>query len=320
MIRGLDINSQELRQESRRATKAWYFLLLTLAALIWAGQGTAVKVLEPHLGPVAITFLPFYVATALLFPLLLRIRHTRSNARRLRWSDWRKFIVAGIGGQMAAQFGMTWGVTKSLASNAAILNLLIPVISAVLACALLQERLTRLRVASLFLGLAGVFLLSAGDLRSSSFIRSNYLVGNLLILAGCLGSSFYNVYCKELLRRFEEVEILIFSYITACIASLPLLIWLEPFHLRTLISLDARSWLAFAFLAVLMYGASMLLFFEALKHLDVTVASTSLYLVPVFGVLLAFAIIGERLSPIALFGAVIVIAATVVIMKYDTAA
>jgi drug/metabolite transporter (DMT)-like permease len=51
-----------------KATKpktAFYFVLLALASLIWSGQGIAVKVLDPHLGPIAITFLPFYVTTLL---------------------------------------------------------------------------------------------------------------------------------------------------------------------------------------------------------------------------------------------------------------
>ena len=45
-----------------------------------------------------------------------------------------------------------------------------------------------------------------------------------------------------------------------------------------------------------MYGASMLFFFAALEHLDVTVASVSLYLVPIFGVLMAAVLLGERLE------------------------
>jgi drug/metabolite transporter (DMT)-like permease len=67
-----------------------------------------------------------------------------------------------------------------------------------------------------------------------------------------------------------------------------------------------------------MYGASMLLFFAALEHLDVTVASVSLYLVPIFGVLLAAVLLGERLSALAMFGSAVVLAATVLIVKYDT--
>ena len=40
---------------------------------------------------------------------------------------------------------------------------------------------------------------------------------------------------------------------------------------------------------------------------------------PVFGVLLATTILKEQLSPLALLGAGIVLASTVLIMRYDTA-
>ncbi|HOK45294.1 MAG TPA: DMT family transporter [Bryobacteraceae bacterium] len=158
----------------------WYFSLLALANLIWAGQGTAVKFLNRHLGPIAITFVPFYIATLILIPVLLRNRKRKA----LTWSDWRRFIIAGVCGQVLAQLGMTMGISKSLASNAAILNLLIPVITAVLASFMLGEKMTRLRWMALGLGLIGVFLLSIEDLRQSSFLEAKYLVGNLLRLPG----------------------------------------------------------------------------------------------------------------------------------------
>jgi drug/metabolite transporter (DMT)-like permease len=302
----------------RRLRTAWYFLLLALASLMWSAQGTAVKILDRNMGPIAITFLPFYITTLLFVPLLFM---SNAGNRGSRWpsaGDWVKFVIAGVAGQVLAQLGMTWGISKSLASNGAILNLLIPVISAVLASVMLKERLTLLRVASLLIGLGGVFLMSVGDLKQASFGQMRFLLGNLLILGGCLGSSFYNVYCKGLMRSFSEIEILIFSYITASLASLPLLIWVEPFSFRTFLAFDWKSWAAFAFLALFMYGASMLLFFKALQHLDVTTASASLYLVPVFGVLLAAVLLGERLSMVSIVGAAVVLAATLLIMRYDT--
>ena len=303
---------------STKEKAGWYFFLLALASLMWSGQGTAVKVLDRHLGPIAITFLPFYVTTLLFVPLLLWMRKENPNAPSPSVADWVKFVIAGVAGQVLAQLGMTWGISKSLASNGAILNLLIPVISAVLASLMLKERITLLRVASLTIGLIGVLLMSTPDLRQASFGKMQFLAGNLLILCGCLGSSFYNVYCKGLMQRFTEIEILIFSYITASVASLPLLIWVEPFSFRAFQLFDWQSWAAFAFLALFMYGASMLLFFKALQHLDVTTASASLYLVPVFGVFLAAVLLGERLNVLAIVGTAIVLIATVLIMKYDT--
>jgi drug/metabolite transporter (DMT)-like permease len=303
---------------STKPKTAFYFLLLALASLIWSGQGIAVKVLDPHLGPIAITFLPFYVTTLLFVPLLLRLRRQNPASAAPSARDWVRFTIAGVGGQVLAQLGMTWGISKSLASNGAILNLLIPVISAVLASFMLKERLTLLRIGSLAIGLVGVVFLSVGDFRQASFGSMKYLTGNLLIFGGCFGSSFYNVYCKGLMQKFQEIEILIFSYVTASVASIPLLIWAEPFHFSSLLALDGKGIAAFLFLALFMYGASMLLFFKALQHLDVTTASTSLYLVPVFGVLLAALLLGERLNPAALAGAAIVLISTILVVRYDT--
>lgn len=302
---------------SRKSSTMWYFFLMALASLMWSAQGTAVKVLDRHIGPIAITFLPFYITTLLFIPLLIKMRLENPGAPHPSMRDWGSFIIAGVAGQVLAQLGMTWGVSKSLASNGAILNLLIPVMSAVLASLMLKERLTVLRIASLLIGLAGVVLMSVSDLKQASFGEMRFLVGNLLILCGCLGSSFYNVYCKGLMQRFTEIEILIFSYITASLASVPLLIWVEPFSFRNFGLFDWQSWAAFAFLALFMYGASMLLFFKALQHLDVTTASTSLYLVPVFGVLLAASLLGERLNVAELVGAGIVLLSTILVMRYD---
>ena len=306
-----------LNKTAGRGKMIWYSLLAA-ASLIWSAQGTAVKFLDRTMGPIAITFLPFYITTILLVPLLIRKRHATPGAVRPTWSDWRKFVLAGVLGQVLAQLGMTWGISRSLASNGAVLNLMIPVITAILASFMLREKLSTLRIASLALGLMGVMLMSVEDLRHVSFLEIKYLVGNGLILVGCFGSSFYNTYCKGLMKRFQEIEILIFSYITASLASIPLLIWVEPFHASVFGTFDWKSWVAFAFLAILMYGASMLFFFAALEHLDVTVASVSLYLVPIFGVIMASVLLRERLSTSAMVGSGIVLAATILIMKYDT--
>src|SRR5690348_14949790 len=101
-------------QTTHRARMLWYFFLLALANLIWAAQGTAVKYLDRHIGPIAITFLPFYVTTLLLVPMLFRMRARAPQREPIPWRDWRSFIVAGVAGQVLAQLGMTWGISKSL--------------------------------------------------------------------------------------------------------------------------------------------------------------------------------------------------------------
>ncbi len=296
--------------------RSFYFLLLVVACLMFAGQGTAIKHLGRHLGPLQITFLPFTLATLALLPLALRVR--RTSGVRLRWTDWRQFIIAGVAGQVVTQLGFVAGVTRSLASNGAVLSLLLPVISTLLAAIMLGERLTKLRVSALAIGLAGALLLSAGNLRDSSFLNVNYLVGNVLIVLAMTGSAFYNVYAKSLFEKFQQIEVLVFSYVAAAVTGLGATLVADPIQWSAFQSFTWQAWVAFAYQTLIAYSAAMLLFFAALKRLDVATASLSLYLLPVFGVVLAAVLLDERLSAVALAGAGIVLFATLLVVRYDT--
>jgi drug/metabolite transporter (DMT)-like permease len=302
---------------SVKAARLFSALLLVAANLFWAGQGVAVKLLDGHLDPLAIALLPFYCITAIGFSILLSSRSFLPRCA-LAWRCRKEFFLAGICGQFIAQVGMTLGVSSSLASNGAILSLLIPVLSALIATWLLRERLTVLRMGSLLLGVTGVFLLSPFH-RTALGASAHPLVGNLLITAGCLGSAFYNVYSKRLLDRFSDLEVLFFSYLATTIFGLPMLILFDPHCLTELGRFNASTWAAFGYLAVILYGLSMVLFLRALRRVDAIVASASLYLGPLFGVGFAFAILNENLAPQAILGSVFVLFATLMLFRFDYA-
>jgi len=281
-------------------------VLLVIANLLWAGQGVAVKMLSGRMAPIPIALLPLYLATLLISPVILW--KLRSDRCRLT-AAWKH----------RNQFGMTLGISWSLASNGAILNLLIPILSALIASLLLRERLTLLRVGALLLGLCGVILLS--PLHSSTLTGSatHRLVGNLFIACGCLGSAFYNVYSKRLLSDFSEVETLFFSYLAATVSSIPMLFRLYPGCLSHFSTFTSREWAAFSFLAIFMYGVSMLLFFHALRHVSIIVAAASLYLVPVFGMVLAVTVLREQIGPRGIFGFGIVLLGMLAVLRNDYA-
>jgi drug/metabolite transporter (DMT)-like permease len=293
-------------------------LLLIAANLLWAGQGVAIKLLNGGLGPLAIALLPLYFITILGLGIL-SIRGDVAQKFRAAWRLRHEFFLAGICGQMMAQVGMTLGISWSTVSDGAIISLLIPVFGALIAVWLLRERLSALRIAALLLGLAGVVLLSPLRSSAGSGTRMHQFAGNLLIAAGCLGSAFYNVYSKRLLDRFSGIEILFFSYLSTTAFSLPVLFLFEPHCLSNLAHLTIKQWAALEYLAIFLYGVSMVLFLRALRTVDVVVASASFYLMPLFGVALAFSILGERLAPGALLGAAIVLFATLMLFRFDYA-
>ena len=292
--------------------------LLMAANLLWAGQGVAVKFLAGGLGPLATALLPLYSITILGLGILARQQDVVQKFRAA-WKLRREFFLAGTCGQLMAQVGMTLGVSWSTASNGVILSLLIPIFGALIAVWLLRERLSTLRIATLLLGLAGVYLLSPFHVRTGSGTQTHQLAGNLLIATGCLGSAFYNVYSKRLLDYFSGIEILFFSYLSTTLFSLPVLFVFEPHCLGNLAQLTLVQWTAFGYLAVFLYGVSMVLFLKALGTVDVVIASVSLYLMPLFGVALAFSILGERLAPRAILGSAIILFATLILFRFDYA-
>jgi drug/metabolite transporter (DMT)-like permease len=162
-----------------------------------------------------------------------------------------------------------------------------------------------------------VILLSPLPRFNASVATMHPFAGNLLITAGCLGSAFYNVYSKRLLDRFSDLEILFFSYLAAAVVGLPMLVLFAPHCLVELTHFRASNWGAFGYLAIILYGVSMAFFLRALRQVDVIVASASLYLVPLFGVVMAFAILKEHLLPQAVVGSVIVLLATWMLFRFD---
>ena len=188
------------------------FLVLVLVNLMWAFQFSGAKIATERLGPIAVALIPLALSTVLFAPLL---RMSRGKKPAVRWTPvvWRDLLLASTLGIIPAQLGLTWGVEHSLASNASVLTLTIPVLTAMMAVLLLGERMTLLRWLSFVLAIAGVLIVSDIDWKSVSIFRGTYLLGNLLILASCLGSAFYNTYTKKLLETFNPVELLVYSFL-----------------------------------------------------------------------------------------------------------
>jgi drug/metabolite transporter (DMT)-like permease len=81
-------------------------------------------------------------------------------------SDLKIFVLLALVGQFPAQVLMTLGTQQTTASNAAIINLTLPVVSRLLAVLLLREKMNALRWVSFFIAIAGVVLCSLKDMRA----------------------------------------------------------------------------------------------------------------------------------------------------------
>lgn len=294
-----------------------HFLILVLVNLMWAFQFSGAKIATEQLGPVTVTFLPLALSTLLLLPWALLTHSRRPAGGRGLASVWPQFLLLGTIGTLASQLGLTWGVERSLASNAAVLTLTIPVLTAVLAAMLLGEHMTALRWVSFVLAIGGVLLVSDIDWKSVNLTQSRFLVGNLLIFVSCFGSAFINSYSKKLLEEFSAAEVLVYSFFVADVVLFALIVVLEPDSLRRLAAIGAGAWFSLLLIALFSLSISMVLFYMVLEKIDATQASLSVYLLPVFGVLMSAVTVGERITWNLILGGALVLVSTFLVTTYE---
>jgi drug/metabolite transporter (DMT)-like permease len=292
------------------------FLVLMLVNLMWAFQFSGAKIATERLGPITVALIPLVLSTILFAPLL---RVSRSGKPGPRWTlvVWRDLILASTLGIIPAQLGLAWGVKHSLASNAAVLTLTIPVFTAVMAVILLGERMTAVRWLSFALAIVGVLLVSNIDWKSVAIFRGTYLLGNLRILVSCIGSAFYNTYTKKLLETFNPIELLVYSFLVTDVTLVVMMLLFERSPLAAFMSLGAGVWVSLLTIAIFSLSVSMLLYFWVIERIDVTQASLSLYLLPVFGVLLSTVVVKERITAQLVFGGLLVFAGTFLVTVYE---
>jgi drug/metabolite transporter (DMT)-like permease len=300
------------------ARKYLDWILLMLVNFMWATQAPVVKLMRDRLGPVAISFLPLVLSTALFLPALWWDNRRHGRTLHWRWSDAKHFVIAGALGYFPLELTYTLGAQRTLASNAAILTLTIPMLAAVAASLMLRERLTSVRIFGFLLALTGVLINSLDNVRGAN-LGSRYLLGNFLFLMACATSAFYNTYCKLLVdKNYSELEILVYTSMVASLMSIPLFVWVEPLSFRGLIHMDRGALLGVLELALIAYGGSMLLFFMVLKRLDVMQAMLSNYVLPFFLGLLAVVVLHESISVPMAVGGIIILVGTLAVTVYES--
>jgi drug/metabolite transporter (DMT)-like permease len=294
--------------------KSWIsWAALFACNFMWSLQFTCVKLVQDQVGAFSTVFLPMTIATLFMAPFVYRDAKRNKN-RRL--ADVKIFFLLALLGQFPAQVLTTIGTQQSTASNAAIINLTLPVVSALLAVVLLKERMNSLRWFSFLIAFAGVLLCSSKEIFGADF-SSRYLLGNLLVFSGVAGSGIYNTLCKKIAVHYTEMEMLFYTYVFLLLLMVPFVFYYEPGVIKSIPSFRGQTIMGLILLTVFHNFLSMLLFFKALKKLEAIQVALSNFLIAFFGLPIAVFVLGETLSWLAVIGGLLVLTSTMLITVWE---
>lgn len=290
-------------------------LLLGLNQFIWGAGWSAIKGAQEQMGPVTLNVWSLGISVLALYPFV-RGDLARWRLRRRTSREYFDYLMMGMVGLAGMTLLYAWGAGRSLAANGALISMCVPILTALIAGIVLGEKLTAGRVASLFIAIAGVLIIS--DIRWDNLsLLGSYLFPNALLLAGAACNAVYVVYSKKLLPSSTPRLLLFWGQLLGLAGSLPFL-WFDRFALASVAGYRWQTWMSLVFLGVVYFTVTMVIFFRILIRLDAGQIMVSNYLQPVFGVFVAAVLLHERITLAMLGGGLLVVLGTVLATFEDT--
>ena len=288
---------------SSAAARLWRspYLLLTLVALFWAGNavvGRAVRDLVP----------PFTLALARWSGALVLLAPFARRALAADWPvlkrHWRIVLLLGLLGIAAFNALLYSGVHFTTATNALLIQAVIPPMIAVFALLLFGEKASAAQVGAMLLSSAGVIVVVCqGD--PKILLRLKIGAGDGLILVASAAWALYTV----LLRKRPVVHPLSFlaaAFAVGVAAMLPLaaMEWTQG---KT-VAWGPGALGAMAYVAVFPSLIAYLLYTRGVDLVGSARAGQFVNLMPLFGAALSMLLLGEPLRAHHLVGGVLIVA------------
>ncbi|NJM49032.1 MAG: DMT family transporter [Alkalinema sp. RU_4_3] len=232
----------------------------------------------------------------------------------VQWN--RQTVQVGLSGLLEP--GLSYlcgmlGLSMTTASDAALLGTLEPIATIAFAWLFLKERVGKLLLGLGGLACLGVLFVAMPE--GGGAVRSS-LPGNLLVMMSVVFAALYVIVTSRSIGQMSPVLLAALQQSAALGLFAIIEVW-ACFHGEHLVWQGGTGWsLVVAVLSgAFGYGLAFLLYLEALRRRSASEISLYLALVPVFGAIAAYVVLGERLLPVQGLGGMLILLAVVGVSK-----
>jgi DME family drug/metabolite transporter len=269
--------------------------LIMLAAMLWGTTGVTSRTLYSisAANPGSVSFFRLAIATPCL--ALACWFAVGRRAWRIAPRDFAR--MAALGTMLAVyQICFFAAITQVGVAVATLVTLsLAPILVALLAPVLTGERLTRGLLGALALALVGIICIVGVPNAASS--HGNVALGALLASGSALGYALVTLISRSL-GRYHPLQTTTVGFAVGAVVLLPLAL-----TTGLVVHYPPQGWLLLLYLGTIPSALAYSLFLTGMAHIPATVASITTLLEPLTATLLATILLGERLTPLGLAGA-----------------
>jgi len=216
------------------------------------------------------------------------------RVKAIKWPKASKlpdyFMIAMF--QTTLMFGlMLYGMKYVTAGKTSVLLYTMPIWTMFLVHFYLKERLNTAKWIGMAIGTIGIICILGWDTLVHQ--DSEILIGELLVIGGAISWAISNIWVK---KRMGGENIYMVSTIQLSIGAIGLALLAIPTEGILNIEWNAHSIYILLFTGLIASAVDFTIWFYLLKNLDIKITTFSSMLVPVFGLLFDWAILGNRLD------------------------
>ena len=291
-------------------------LLLLLVAVIWGSTWAVGRFLSygldestgANLGPATAAWLR-YVVAVMAFVAWWWTYRNRGGPRLLPHDSrsWRYTIWLGLLGTMVYQLLFMHGMRWTAAGDGSLIIPINPVFTVLLAAPMLGQRLTGGMALGLVLGMLGVGTV-VGWSPNTGIPFEHRLLGDAMIVLAALAWATNSNLTKMALREGgvgTTEELVIWYSIVGWVMLTPWM--LAEVWASGIPSPSSAEWISVAYLGLFSTVLTYVWFARGIDRIGPTAAASYVFLVPVFGVLSGWVLLGESIGASMLVGFVLIV-------------
>jgi len=263
---------------------------LTALGAVWGGSFLFMRIAAGDFGFIPLVEVRLALGALALTPFLWRARAQFTCAL------WLKVAGIALVNSVLPFVLFAWGAERAPAGIGAITNAMTVMFAALVAFLFYGEQIGARRIVGLVAGFVGVTILASGKVAGAS-VGSAALAGTAASL--CYGFGINLV--RHHLTGYPAAAVAAANLGAGALLLSPLAIYTWPHH-----PLAAVSWLSAVLLGVLCTGIAFVFYYRLIARIGAPRTATVTYLIPLFGVIWAWLLLGEPLTvTMALAGALI---------------
>lgn len=277
-----------------------YAKLVAMAAL-WGGVFVAGRIVALDTPPLTTAALRFVIALAVLLPLVYA---WEGGLPKLDGRQLGVMSLLGLTGVAVFSGFFFAGLERVPAGRGALIMALNPIGTALAMALLLHERLAPSRWLGIAVALAGVaVVISRGDL--GAFGAGALGAGELMFFGSVAGWVTYTIIGRSVLGQVSALATTTYAALFGTLILAAGALFEQPW--RALAALDARAWVAVAYLGTFGTVLPFVFFNEGVRRIGPSRTAIFINFVPVFGVAFSALLLGEPILPSMVIGGLMVI-------------